>query len=201
MQKRIILIGGKKGSGKDYIADRLLATLPNAKILHIADSLKKFVCRWGDFYLNDIEELKNRDDVMIPVGTQTKNMRQILQDTGTELKKTFGQDIFIRETIKTIESCSAENIIIPDFRFHVELDELIAHNFSLTDNIRTIKVYNDNVKHNDNHVSENQLNDFQFQYNYNNTTRDPKQFKENFDKLVLYITSERKNTFTQAQYN
>ena len=200
MQKRIILIGGKKGSGKDYIADRLLATLPNAKILHIADSLKKFVCRWGDFYLNDIEELKNRDDVRIPVGTQTKNMRQILQDTGTELKKVFGQDIFIRHTIQEIKKSSATHIIIPDFRFQVELDELAKH-YSLIDHIRTVKVFNNNVKHTDTHISENQLNDFQYNYNYDNTTRDPKKFQENLDKLVLYLTAERKNTFTQAQYN
>lgn len=200
MVKRIILIGGKKGSGKDYIADRLLATLPNAKILHIADSLKRFVCRWGDFYLNDIEELKNRDEVKIPVGTNTKNMRQILQDTGTELKKVFGQDIFIRHTIQEIQKSSATHIIIPDFRFQVELDELAKY-YSLIDHIRTVKVFNNNVKHTDTHISENQLNDFQYNYNYDNTTRDPKQFKENLDKLVLYLTAERKNTFTQSVYN
>ena len=171
---RIILINGKKRSGKDYFAQLLQKELyskqKTSAVLSFADPIKDMICTLFCITDNQLDEYKNNsieykiDIVKRNLGTHSSlinytNFRVMLQRLGTEvLKPWFGEDVWVRLLKEKVDTLNVDYVIVPDFRFKIE---------HISDN--TIKIFNDEIESNDLHRSETELDDFDFKYVINNT--------------------------------
>lgn len=169
--KKIILINGKKRHGKDYLAQMLVQKLKeqgkSAKIMSFADPLKSIIAKTLDITIDDLEKFKNNPKMFVLHYIYEKekfkeiNFRQILQSFGTEaMKEQFGEDVWVNLLKERALNSSANFIIVPDFRFFSE--EISPY---------TVKIINNDIVQNDSHRSENELNNFNFRYTINNTSR------------------------------
>lgn len=75
-------------------------------------------------------------------------LRTLLQQTADKIKKTFGEDYFIKSLFRTIENYCKKDVIVPDCRYINEYEALREKGFYI------IKIERDNVLK-DNHNSEN----------------------------------------------
>lgn len=186
-EKTIVLISGKMRSGKDTIAnilkDRLVSKNTNPVIMHFSDAMKFILSKTLDIPYDNLNTLKNNnaeinikgkltDDVTMNVYT---NMRRILQMFGTDaMQEVFGKDIWESLMQRKIENDKEHNIfIIPDFRFKHEYFKNPYKNWYTTDltNFITIRVNSaleDSERHENKHISENDLDDFSFDVEINN---------------------------------
>lgn len=186
---KLILINGKKRSGKDYFAKLVQMELLNhnksSKIMSFADPIKDIISTTLDISKEDLEKYKN-DDNSYGLAVQSYqsgiieegnviNFRGILQRFGTEaMKQWFGEDVWVKLLKQQAEKLNYDYIIVPDFRFLCEDVGDI-----------TVKIKNDDVECIDNHRSENELNDYRFHYIIDNTgyrdiTNDVKLFVDIF---------------------
>jgi hypothetical protein len=169
---KFILINGKKRSGKDYFAQLLQDELDirgvSSEIISYADPIKLILAETFDISLDELEFYKNKASA---VGiknskdryTKVTNMRSVIQKFGTDAMKTwFGEDVWVEILLGTAKTLDADYIIIPDFRFKSEYIEdsitLNIVNDTNTDDCQTSQ-----------HISENELNDFDFDFVINNT--------------------------------
>lgn len=140
----IIIIHGKKGAGKDTVADYICATYGYQKI-SFADPLKK-ACRdlantmtgaqteLGDFYNQDIKEVPMLDSSgnTIPMygeHGQNKDMtiRRLMQYIGTDvMRKYFGTDVHVNAIAAHIKDNLDTNWVIPDARFADEIEGIFS---------------------------------------------------------------------------
>lgn len=103
-------------------------------------------------------------------------------------KKIFGDDIFafnVINRIKRLDTFQKSNIVISDFRFKSEYD--YVKNFYKDDPSTLVKTIRVNRFETSpvNSISENQLNDFEFNYYISNTgTLDS--FYKSIDVLLIY---------------
>ena len=170
---KIILINGKKRSGKDYFANMLKQELKNvgktSTIMSFAAPIKEIISETFDITLKQLDSYKNTEE---PVGTIRKKMdgmcyevltdfRLILQKFGTEaMKKQFGEDVWVRLLMDKAMKTNTDFVIVPDFRFYTE---------NLPGAI-TVKIKNDAVDNSgDTHRSETELDNFDFMYTFDNT--------------------------------
>lgn len=174
---KIIAINGKKRSGKDHNAKLLKEKLEDngysVAIISFAYPIKDIIAKTFNISVDDVELYKNESDeygleIKVYPNNQPSgvikyiNMREILQRFGTEaMKPYFGKDVWAKLTYDKIEEMGCDFSIIPDFRFPEEYRE----------DIITIKVKNDVIDNEstDSHSSENSLNDFNFNYEIDNT--------------------------------
>lgn len=170
---KLILINGKKRSGKDYFAKLVQMELLNhnksSKIMSFADPIKDIISTTLDISKEDLEKYKN-DDNSYGLAVQSYqsgiieecnviNFRGILQRFGTEaMKQWFGEDVWVKLLKQQAEKLNYDYIIVPDFRFLCEDVGDI-----------TVKIKNDDVECIDNHRSENELNDYRFDCIIDNT--------------------------------
>jgi len=94
--KKIILLNGKKRSGKDFTAD-LLVNKKFTKI-SVAEKLKNIACRIADVSYDKIEDLKNNNqsfnvDKDLFVIRFEKELKQLWEKEYSFLKKLNYQDI------------------------------------------------------------------------------------------------------------
>ena len=75
-------------------------------------------------------------------------LRTLLQQTADKIKKTFGEDYFIKYQFRTIENYCKKDVIVPDCRYINEYEALRDKGFYI------IKIERDNVLKDD-HDSEN----------------------------------------------
>ena len=75
-------------------------------------------------------------------------LRTLLQQTADKIKKTFGEDYFIKSLFRTIENYGKKDVIVPDCRYINEYEALRDKGFYI------IKIERDNILK-DNHDSEN----------------------------------------------
>jgi len=172
--KNIILVNGKKRAGKDYFARELKKKLESldktAEIMSFADPLKDIMGISLGVTFEELEDMKNAEKKVCylekplsvdsyPQTIGMNNAREILQKFGTEgMKKYFGAAVWANLLKDLATKSSADYVIVPDFRFKVEqISDL------------TVKVANDNIKSEDTHASETELNDFKFSYVIDNT--------------------------------
>jgi hypothetical protein len=171
---KIVLINGKKRSGKDFFAKLLRNELVDkghdAEVVSFAEPMKKIISTIFGCGVLDLEQYKNNPDSYKITVTEDKNhilstdFRKVLQLFGTEgMKPIFGTDVWVQLLINAadeLESKGVEYVIVPDFRFLIE---------NVGD--YTVKVHNDEVESacTDGHSSENELNDFNFDYCIDNT--------------------------------
>ena len=173
---KYILINGKKRSGKDYFAEQLKTELEkNGKsvfVISYADPIKDIISTTLELPMYDLDTFKNNPEeygleLKVYPNNQPqviygyRTIREILQLFGTEaMKKWFGEDVWVQLLKKHSENSGADYVLVPDFRFLSEyLDDSI-----------TVKIINNKENDNtDTHRSENELNDFIFDYEIDNT--------------------------------
>lgn len=163
----VILINGKKRSGKDYFANALKKELENrgydCEIMAFADSVKDMLCTSLNISLEDFDNYKNSNDSLYvkndPEFKPVIGFRNLIQNFATEaMKPVFGEDVWVRIFLEKVYSSHAKFIIVPDFRF-------LCEHFSDF----TVKIVNNDLDTSDDHRSENELNDFEFDYTIDNT--------------------------------
>lgn len=168
MQK-IILIHGKKRAGKDHFARMLRKELDRygktSEIMAFADPIKDIIATTFGIDHDTLNDFKNNETRIIAekrdMPQHLTNFRAVLQNFGTEAMKTwFGEDVWPNMLLERARKSNADFILVPDFRF------LAEHIGGIT-----LKIRNDDIEKNctDNHRSENELNDFEFEYEINNT--------------------------------
>ena len=174
---KIILINGKKRSGKDFSAELIKKRLEkkgySAEIIRFADPMKFIVSKTMGISEEDLELYKNEyseygvETIVYPdnqpQGTITyTNYREILQRFGTEaMKPVFGDDIWAKLLYKKVKKLDVDFVLVPDFRFLVEYKKKAT----------TLKIRHDvlEAECTDTHASETELNDFEFDYAIDNT--------------------------------
>jgi len=185
---KIILINGKKRSGKDYFArllqDELYKNKKTSYVIGFADPLKDIIAKSLNVSLVDLDTFKNDKEKIIvrKNGFQEiiTDFRQVLQTFGTEaMKKYFGEDVWVKLLLSQAHSSHVDYVIVPDFRFlSEEISEI------------TVKIRNDEIDNacKDSHRSENELNDFKFSYTIDNTGyRDIEEDVKDFVKELLSV--------------
>ena len=160
----IILINGKKRSGKDYFAELLKKELEeqdvSVEIIAFADSIKDILCTSLGIDLDTFNEYKNDREPIVMNGKEYNDVRTFIQKFGTEAMQTaFGKSVWVDVFLKKVEKSFAAYIIVPDFRFKHEFIK----------GSHTIQVINGYLKSNDSHASETELDEFKFQYQVDNT--------------------------------
>lgn len=189
---KILLFNGLKRSGKDFTAKMTKEKLEelgySVEIMSFAGALKEIVAELFGISLDDLDTFKNepenfkvkivnsQDDILM---THELDFRDILQRLGTNiLKKHFGENIWVDIIIEKIEESTSDFILIPDFRFKCEE---LYHSI-------TIKVTNKEIEPTDTHISENELNDFVFNYEIDNSYY--RDIGDDINKLVIEILSK-----------
>ena len=174
---KIILISGFKRAGKDFIGQEINKGIKGSMLYSFAEPLKEIVADSFSISLDDLDGLKNNcspiitkdgiDDIHI------SDFRTFLQLFGTEaMKKHFGKSVWV-DLFKS-NNFAEDYIIIPDWRFPTEFEELIDGD----DEIITLRVDDDNNQNTDRHSSETALESFNFDYRIDNTAKDSSVLKE-----------------------
>ena len=186
MKKTIMLIAGKKRSGKNYTAEMLQSMLLKKNIscetFSFAEPLKDIVAKTFLITHSELEEYKNnpnRYKIMLrdnggDTSKELTDFRQVLNDLGTPIMKSyFGESIWVNLIENKIKKSQSNVILIPDFRFPIE-------KLQMKDiKVITIRVNKEGLVHS-NLVSENSLNDFVFDYEIDNNV-------EGYSKLIIQL--------------
>jgi hypothetical protein len=122
MKQKIIMVSGKIGSGKDFVADILVNEFNFHKIT-FSYKLKEAAAVIGGFSIKDcyIREGKDKPVPMIPQYT----IGEFLQDLGTEVGKTIDPYIWSNHVIKYIKEHPQNDFVVPDLRFPDEGQNLL----------------------------------------------------------------------------
>lgn len=180
--KNVILINGAARSGKDTVArmmkDFLKSNNQTVEILSFAEPLKQIIASTFNISLEDLEEFKNKSDryEVHRVDThsfilhQKTNFRKILQRFGTEgMKPVFGENIWARLLAEKANKSSSNWIIVPDFRFNIEYEEMLKFQALEVYNVYAFEVLSDRGEIKEStHSSERELDDFEFDYTIDN---------------------------------
>ena len=178
---KIILLNGLKRSGKDYSADILLNLLPNSKKMAFADNMKTIIKETFGITYEELDYWKNNRPKIILPNSSLIDFREILQRFGTEaMKPIFGDNIWARLVVEEILKTNAEYIIISDFRFLIEYEEMKKYFDVVTLHI----LDKNNIDLKDKHSSENELNNFEFDYIIDNTKKDPDILKDYLQSFI-----------------
>lgn len=183
--KKIIMLSGKKRSGKDTTAIIIKQLDPSVKVVAFATPLKQILAVTLDIPMPILEEWKNDGYVCmhgIPFEGQenadfkVQTYREILQNFGTEaMKPIFGDDVWSKITVDRIKEqfMYTDTVIISDWRFESEY-EFIKDAFSESKNVahgtaevlnielETWRIERPDVLSEDAHTSENSLDNFEF---------------------------------------
>ena len=161
---KIILISGKARSGKDYLSQLLKERLEKdgLKVFKtaFADKLKEYLCILMKYFEND--NLKNSE---VPFTKNGLTMRNLLQKFGTDIFTSKIDKLFwIKETAKEIIEKNPDVVIISDLRFK---DEIQINKFVCASQIAVRIISEDSIQ-SSSHISENDLNDYTFDYYFKN---------------------------------
>lgn len=168
---KVFMIAGEKGSGKDYVAERLKTYLENSglsvELYAFADPIKEILQTSFGIDREQLDKLKDdKTDIILPTDPPiTTNMRNIIQLFGTDaMQEVFGKTVWKQRGIDFVDESKSDVVIITDFRFPIEFINPST----------TINIVNDDVvdaNNSDNHSSENSMNDYDFDYILNNTNK------------------------------
>lgn len=124
MKGKLIGIVGKKGVGKDTMADILISSQHNCTKLSFAEPLKKIVVELFLLEWDDVLD-HHKKDSLLPQWNKTP--RQLLQWIGTDIFRTHVQDdiwiLHLQSRIaKLRQSHPSLHILVTDVRFQNEAD-------------------------------------------------------------------------------
>lgn len=197
--KKLILLSGKKTSGKSLSGKLIKQLEPTAKLMAFATPLKAILAKTLGIPMAQLEEWKELDYVSLQgipredqedTSFEMQSYRQMLQNIGDGLKEQFGQDVFSKLAVQQINGYFSftDIVVITDWRYReefnyiydafVEDQESQGHIFDrLTIDLYAIRVDREGLDLFDGHSSEVQLDDFEFDYRVTNngTTEDLKQ--------------------------
>jgi hypothetical protein len=162
---KYILINGKKRAGKDFFASLLKVELESAgytaEVLSFAGPIKDIMSIALNITHDELDEFKNNKASICIQNKHVSDARQVLQNFGTEaMKKYFGEDVWVNLLCAQAEKTNADFIIVPDFRFFSE---------HLPGSVTVRIINSDTYSTLDLHRSENELNEFVFDYELDNT--------------------------------
>lgn len=178
----VILIHGKKRSGKDFVSDLIKEELENKgkKVLKFAfaDPLKEIICKTFNIDLDSLNDFKNNPEKYPLILTNTKDQvagvidfRYILTRFGDDaMKSVFGKNVWVDLAIKKIQDMKDDydTIIISDLRLPEEYMGIRRNKILNNFNLITIKI--DNLNYEEyNHRTEEGL-DILWDYEFNNTS-------------------------------
>jgi phosphomevalonate kinase len=161
LKRKILLIGGKIKSGKDYISDKLVRNGGWVKFA-LADPLKKIT---AEMYNIDIKHFKTQEG-KTKLYIDGRTYRKLLIDTATQLKRTnkhYFTDLLIR---RINEDDTTKDIVISDFRYPYEYERLNQKLGPIFE-IQTMKIVRKESENLED-PSETSLQDFVFDYTYLN---------------------------------
>lgn len=168
----ILLLSGKAGSGKDTFADYLVKKHLFKK-LAFAESLKEYVSEKYNIPLNVLFTQEGKKQQIV-VGDKKETIRNILIKEGLEKRK-IDVNYWINIVVEKIKKDPLKNIVISDFRFINEYNQIKKH-FSETTTIRIIRENCENIDD----ISETSLESFKFDHVFfNNKTI--KDFEESIE--------------------
>jgi hypothetical protein len=171
----MILITGKKHSGKSTLSKYISTNYPNTITYSLADKLKQItfeLLRLFNINISSIDDLYNENK---------EKYRKYLQTIGTEIfQSNFGKDFWCEQVLNQIQELPNHyNIIIDDIRFQHEIDFFKKH----FDNCKVIQIINERIVSNDIHPSETQnLHNIDYIIKNNSTKED---LYKSFDNLKL----------------
>jgi len=176
--KQVILINGKKRSGKDFTAKLLQEQLGDkAIILSFAEPLKQIIATTFGITMDELDVFKNNPNkykVVVQKDTlpniNNTNFREILQIFGTEaMQSVFGNMVWVDLLLDKISKLppSIEYVIISDWRRLAEYTGIKGEH-----KVTTIKVNGGVSTDIDTHISETALDTFPFHYILDNSVRD-----------------------------
>ena len=166
LKVKIILISGKARSGKDYLSQLLKERLEKdgLKVFKtaFADKLKEYLCILFNLSLEELNNLKNSE---VPFTKNGLTMRNLLQKFGTDIfTNKIDKFFWIKETAKEIIDKNPDVVIISDLRFK---DEIQINKFVCASQIAVRIISEDSIQ-SSSHISENDLNDYTFDYYFKN---------------------------------
>jgi len=188
----IIALCGYKGSGKDTIANYLVEKY-NYKHYKISDKLKEIIKILFDLSDNDLEEKKEKVN-----DKWNTTPRRLMQFIGTdmfqyklqELLPNINRDFWIKSlfTKDLMNKINNENykIVISDLRFLHEYE--IISNLYVSYSI--LKVKNNRIEQNDNHISENEFNQININGIINNNSN-LETLYNNINNIISIIKNDK----------
>lgn len=202
---KVIMINGKKRSGKDTTATELQKALYSdgdgvvAEIKSFATPMKNIVATTLGVSLDDLEEFKNNptDYKLLTITKEfgpeviirETDYRQVLQNFGTEaMKPVFGEHVWASLMIQEINKLSVlgvDAVIIPDFRFKEEFDAMIFADFDIV----TIQVQDSTIVSSDTHASETYEHKCDFVID--NTVKDLEALKTKVNRIARTILNDK----------
>jgi len=146
----IIALHGKKGSGKDTIANIIKAKYPTFEKVAFADPIKETIIRIFKLKdINEYDEFKRKEFNELNI-----NGRDIVREIGM-LMRSYDENQYIKYVDRFI--IRNPYTIITDLRFENELKYL--------QNIKALLIkVKRNLNDNDNHISEKEFNDELFDF-------------------------------------
>ena len=188
----IIALCGYKGSGKDTIANYLVEKY-NYKHYKISDKLKEIIKILFDLSDNDLEQKK--EEVNDKWNTTPRRLMQFIgtdmfQYKLQELLPNINRDFWIKSlfTKDLMNKINNENykIVISDLRFLHEYE--IISNLYVSYSI--LKVKNNRIEQNDNHISENEFNQININGIINNNSN-LETLYNNINNIISIIKNDK----------
>lgn len=171
---KVIMIGGRKRTGKG-VATASLKTMYESQGLSvatvsIASTVKEIIADLFEISEEDVDKYKNNPknfwvEVMQngELTLQQTDFRRLLQLLGTDIRnKYLGQYFWIRVAVDKIKSSKADIVLVDDWRFIFEYEEVLKE-FPT----RTLIIRRDTGII-DNHESETALDNFVADFTINN---------------------------------
>lgn len=167
-KKIVILVSGHKRVGKDSISNMLEELLDSSILYSFATPVKNILATTLDISVPTLDLLKNEETPLcFDNGKSFTDFRAILKNFANEaMKKWFGDNVWVDVFLN--KSFNEKFIIVTDWRFNIEHENIIKQ----YDNVVTIRVHSDKMLNTDNHSSETELNNFDFDYIIDNTAKD-----------------------------
>lgn len=134
-KKEVICMLGLKTCGKDYNAQRYIKELGYTKIA-LADPLRQTLWNILGYTPTDYQEFKNCDIrarhrtalckfIHLTETFKISTVRKLLQNTGSEFKRLFGQDFWADLWKKAVLN-SNKNVVCTDVRFGYEVEKALS---------------------------------------------------------------------------
>lgn len=153
----IIGLSGYAQSGKDTVAGMLMG-IHGYKRVAFADKIREFLLeidplimhRGLDYRLQDIVESKKWDAAKV----EFPEVRRLLQDLGVGARKLFGDNFWIEQALRDYQE--SDKVVIADVRFKNEAEFLVSKGAKIW------RVNRINVKAANGHISEVDMDDWDF---------------------------------------